>query len=326
MPRNKGNSKAVRVWLLSTPSTMQQRKYYELEELYNMFTQDTTADTDKLSLNSFKIHINKCCNNICDFYKLQKSNRYEYKYIMLSKGERFYETMRVSSRRKSVTSPDTSLTHQSCTPTKIKAVPRQVSPTPSHSSHSLQSPISDITTLATRLLNPTPPQSPTQHDIVPTQTPSHVPSSPSLSISPPCPVISHLVSSIQKSILTQQQITISISSPNTTLTQSPTAPQQSSTILHRAVSQLVTSIHHSMNQQSSMASISQPITVVNSTPTPPPTPPKPSLSTQQSASTLDTTPTPAMTSGNNNESTNPSILIPKKTRMDSPMAFFVFSW
>ena len=40
MPRNKGNSKAVRVWLLPTPSTMQQRKYYELEELYNMFTQD----------------------------------------------------------------------------------------------------------------------------------------------------------------------------------------------------------------------------------------------------------------------------------------------
>ena len=54
--KQKGNAKNVQKWLLSESFDI--RKYYQIEELFNIFLNDTKSND--ITQKSFKIHINKC--------------------------------------------------------------------------------------------------------------------------------------------------------------------------------------------------------------------------------------------------------------------------
>ena len=100
MPRS-NNHRVIYTWL-STTKCIQKRKYYNFEEMYQAFQNET----NKTDINSkiFKVHMNKCAENYknLNLYRRNTKERYMYRYIMLSDNERPDNITRISDRRKPI--------------------------------------------------------------------------------------------------------------------------------------------------------------------------------------------------------------------------------
>ena len=176
MPRSRSKYKLVANWIASighTNKAIQIRKYYSADELFEGFC-EVTIDNPITTLKSFKVHLNKCIGVDSNLYKKEMPlDRYNPKYIILQKGEKFDNSLRISKRCSSTLSSYSS--------TKLKFLTNAPSSsTPSGTSSSTlsttQSPSSS--TLSTL---PTQSDSSSTPSTLPTQSPSL--STPSLSTS-----------------------------------------------------------------------------------------------------------------------------------------------